>query len=198
MSDRRKERPASPRRGRDDAREPDGPVRAGKGRATPKRDAAREANKRPLVPADRRAASRASRARQREERARIHQAMLTGDERHLPLRDRGPVRRYVRNYVDARWNIGEFFLPASLAIVVVVLLAGDRPAFALSAILAMYLIVLAAMVDALILGRILKRRVAAKFGEVPRGTAMYAAMRAFQMRRTRLPRPTVKRGQYPS
>jgi hypothetical protein len=127
----------------------------------------------------------------------MNQAMITGDQRYLPLRDRGPVRRYVRDYVDARWNLGEFFLPASLAIVAVVLLAGNRPAFALAAIVTIYGVVLAAVVDALILGRRLKRRVAEKLGDVPKGTRMYAAMRAFQIRRTRLPRPQVKRGQYP-
>lgn len=196
MAERRKDRPPSRRpAGERPASEPvDG---AGKGRPTPKRRVSQQSNKRPLVPADRRAAYRESRARQKEARARMNQAMITGDERYMPVRDRGPVRRFVRDYVDARWSLGEFFLPASLGIVLVVLLGGDRPVFALAAILLIYLIVLAALADAVILGRILKRRVAEKFGEVPKGTRMYAAMRAFQMRRTRMPRPRVKRGEYP-
>lgn len=196
MSDLRKDRPASSRRA--DAADPADPTGAGKGRPTPKRKVSQQANKRPLVPADRRAAYKANRAKQREARARTNQAMLTGDERYLPARDRGPVRRYVRSVVDARWNLAEFFLPASLLIVLVVLFAGDRPVFALVAIVSIYVFVLAAVVDTFIMSRSVKRRVLAKFGEVPRGTLMYAAMRAFQMRRTRLPRPTVKRGERPA
>jgi hypothetical protein len=206
VSDSRRDRPSSPRRfGRPASPGPAGrpappPPEAGaggKGRATPKRREAQQAKKRPLVPTDRRAANREARAKQREARARMNQAMLTGDERYLPARDRGPVRRYVRDYVDARWNLGEFFLPASLAIVVVVLLAGNRPQLAVVAILVIYVIVLAAMIDAMVLSRMLKRRVTAKFNELPKGTLMYGVMRAFQIRRTRLPRPRVKRGEYP-
>ena len=38
----------------------------------------------------------------------------------------------------------------------------------------------------------------AKFGSSPAGGGMYAALRVFQMRRTRMPRPQVARGAYPS
>lgn len=39
-----------------------------------------------------------------------------------------------------------------------------------------------------------KEQLVAKFGQAPpRGSAMYGVMRAFQMRRTRLPRPQVDR-----
>lgn len=169
----------------------------GKGRPTPKRSKAQEANKRPLVPTDRRAAYRAEREKRKAARAKSNEAMLTGDDRYLPMRDRGPLRRYARDFVDARWNLGEFFLPASIGIVLVVLLAGQRPEIALAAILIIYLTVAAAVVDAVILARRLKKRMIAKFGDYPKGTGLYAAMRAFQIRRTRLPRPMVKRGAYP-
>src|SRR3954454_3917605 len=78
-----------------------------KGRPTPKRSVSQAANKRPLVPSgrDRKTAGRASREQLREQRMRQRQAMITGDERYLPARDAGPQRRYVRDYIDARWNI---------------------------------------------------------------------------------------------
>ncbi len=170
-----------------------------KGRPTPKRNVAQAANKRPLVPNDRRAARQEARAKLREQRTREQQAMLTGDERHMPLRDRGPVKRYVRDYVDARWNLGEFFLPVAFVFIFINLFATQNPGLAILVLLALYLVVLVTIVDAVIMWRRLKKRLVAKFGEVPRGTTMYAVMRAFQIRRTRLPRPTTKKhGSYPS
>ncbi|MBI9114266.1 DUF3043 domain-containing protein [Sanguibacter sp. YZGR15] len=172
---------------------------AGKGHPTPKRKEAQAANKRPLVPDDRRAAAKAARAKARAEREREYQAMQTGDEKNLPYRDRGPVRRYVRNYVDARWNVGEFFLFLALGFLVVTLFAGQAPVLALVALVALYVVVLVAIVDAFVLWRLLKKRLVAKFGEdaLGRGLAMYAVMRAFQIRRARLPKPQVKHGEYP-
>ena len=110
----------------------------GKGRPTPKRKVAEAANKRPLVPDDRtaRGEGRQARAKQRRTR-REYQAMQTGDEKHLPAKDRGPVRRYMRDFVDARWNLGEFFLPVAFVFLVVQTLFGSQVAtLALFAILA--------------------------------------------------------------
>ena len=44
------------------------------------------------------------------------QALREGDERHLPPRDRGPVRKYVRDIVDSRRSVAEYFLPLALVI----------------------------------------------------------------------------------
>nr|WP_297422184.1 DUF3043 domain-containing protein [uncultured Actinotalea sp.] len=173
-------------------------VPAGKGRPTPRRREAEAARKRPLVPEDRKAAAKAQRAALRAQRDREYKAMLTGDEANLPARDRGKVRRYVRDYVDARWNLGEFFLPFSLVMVFAILLTGNSPTGALVTLSVLYLVVLITIIDGFILSRILNRRIQAKFGEVPRGVRMYGVIRAFQIRRSRLPRPQVKRGQYPS
>jgi hypothetical protein len=165
----------------------------GKGRPTPKRSVAEAANKRPLVPADRTAAAREARARQKESRARAYEGMQRGEERYLPARDKGPQRRFVRDWVDARWNLGEFFLPVAFAFIVanfVVIQFGQLAAFLV--LVALYAIVLVVVVDAVVLWFRLKRRIVAKFGQVEKGTAMYAVMRAFQLRRSRIPRPTYK------
>ncbi|WP_225754624.1 DUF3043 domain-containing protein [Actinotalea sp. Marseille-Q4924] len=174
------------------------PPLGGKGRPTPRRREAEAARRRPLVPEDRKAAAKSQRAALRQQRDREYQAMLSGDEANLPARDRGKVRRYVRDYVDARWNLGEFFLPFSLVMVFAILVTGNDPAAGLITLAVLYLVVLITVVDGFILSRILKRRIAARFGEVPRGTMMYGVVRAFQIRRSRLPRPQVKRGQYPA
>ena len=41
---------------------------------------------------------------------------MTGDEANLPLRDKGPAKRFIRDYVDARWNVGEFMLPVMVLV----------------------------------------------------------------------------------
>lgn len=171
---------------------------AGKGRPTPKRKVAEAANKRPLVPNDRRAAAKAARDKQREMRDRQYQAMQTGDERYLPARDKGPVKRYVRDHVDARWNLGEFFLPVALVFIVLSLFTAGNTDLAFVTVMALYGIVLLTVIDAFVMWRGLRKRIRAKFGEVPRGTVMYAVMRAFQLRRARLPKPAHKKhGVYP-
>jgi len=171
----------------------------GKGRATPKRKDAEAANKRPLVPTDRRSAGRDAKSQQREARARQYQAMKAGDERYLPAKDKGPVRRYVRDHVDARWNIAEYFLPIALVFFVVMIVTTGRDALISFVILAaLYALVLIAVVDAVIMWFGLKKRLRAKFGEVPKGTAFYAVLRAFQLRRSRMPKPVhAKHGVYP-
>ena len=45
--------------------------------------------------------------------------MRTGDERYLPARDKGPVKRYIRDYVDARFSLGEAFMPLSILLIVI-------------------------------------------------------------------------------
>ena len=173
--------------------------RAGsKGRPTPKRSVSQAANKRPLVPnnRDRKSAARASREQLREQRIRQRQAMLTGDERHLPVRDAGPQRRFVRDYVDARFNIGEFMLP--MVALVFGLTLVRIPTVILSATLLVYVLILAALVDGFLLRRRLRQLLTAKFGEMQRGSVFYAVTRSLQIRRWRMPRPMVARGHYPS
>lgn len=170
----------------------------GKGRPTPKRSEAEAARKRPLVPADRKVVARSQRAAAKEARDREFQAMQTGDERYLPARDKGPVRRWVRDLVDARRNLGEYFLPISIALVLATFLTQGNLQAGLVVIGILYTVVLVTVVDGFLLARRIKKGVTAKFGTVPRGVLMYGVLRAYQIRRSRLPRPQVTRGQFPS
>jgi hypothetical protein len=174
------------------------PEREGaKNRPTPKRREQEAARKRPLVVTDRKAARQADRLKRREAQLKMREAMATGDDTHLPARDKGPVRRFIRDSVDARWNLGEFMLPVML---VVLALSFVRTAWALTIVLVMvYGLMLLAAVDAFLMWRRLKKKLVATFGDAgqARGLAMYAVMRAFQMRRSRMPRPQVKRGEHP-
>jgi hypothetical protein len=172
-----------------------------KNRPTPSRREQESANKRPLVPKDRKAAAGQSRDASRQARAKQRAALLSGDESALPARDKGPVKRFIRDTVDSRFNIGEFMLPIMFLVLAItfapVLLKLSGSGAAIAQILVVYLVyglVLAGAIDAFLLWRRTKAKVVAKFGEAPpRGSAMYAVMRAFQMRRSRLPRPQVDR-----
>ena len=168
-----------------------------KNRPTPRRRDQEAARRKPLVPTDRKAAANEARVKARDARARQRAAMMTGDEANLPARDKGPVKRYIRDTVDARWNIGEFMLPVML---VVLALSFVRQTWALTLVFALvYGLIIVAVADAILMWRRTRKKIAAKFGEgaVPQGAAMYAVTRAFQMRRSRLPRPQVARGAKP-
>lgn len=148
---------------------------------------------------DRKAAAKQSREANKLARAKQRAALLSGDEHALPARDKGPVKRFIRDAVDTRWNIGEFMLPVMVVVLALTFVAPMFPSLATVATLLVftmvYGLVAVGVLDAFFMWRRIKAKVIAKFGEnPPRGSAMYAVMRAFQMRRSRLPRPQVARG----
>lgn len=169
----------------------------GKGRATPTRKEREALNKRPLVPGDRKEASRAAKAKMAEAREKARLGLAAGEERYLPVRDRGVQKRFVRDLVDSRFNIGEFLIPVMFVVIILTLFPAVVQVYAMLLLWAFFAI---AVLDAIWLGISVKKKLAAKFGEnsVERGVRWYAAMRAFQMRVLRLPKPQVKRGQRPA
>lgn len=178
------------------AEAPSVPPGAGKNRPTPTRRDAQAARRQPLVPTDRKAAARSSKERERQERARQREAMLRGETWALPPRDRGPERAYIRDHVDARWSIGEFLMPLVLVGFTLSIIP-NRNIF-LIGYGVVYLGFIAGVVDFVILWFFLKRRMQAKFGAKPaKGSMLYALTRVMQIRVGRVPRPRVRRGQYP-
>lgn len=185
--------------------EPDPPVQnapVGKGRPTPKRRDAEAANKRPLVSGDRKADRARARQKAAEQRRLMDEAMQTGDERHMPPQHKGPARRFARDFIDSRWTLGEAFLPIAL-LVVLVMFGGSAlqlpPEIIIYSILALYVVVIVAVIEAIVLAGMVHRRAVAKYGRAKvRGIRLYAGMRSMQLRRMRLPKPQVKRGQRPS
>jgi hypothetical protein len=171
-------------------------VGSGKGRPTPSRKEREAARKRPLVPNDRKEARQAARSRMNEARDRARLGMANGEERYLPARDKGPQKKFVRDYVDARFGVGEFMIP----VMFIVIILSFVPTLDVYAILALWAFFLVAVLDAVILGFLVTRRLREKFGEsrVEKGVRWYAAMRSLQLRALRLPKPQVGRGQFPS
>jgi hypothetical protein len=177
------------------------PVREGaKNRPTPTRREQEAKRRQPLVVTDRKAAREQDRLKRRESQLRMREAMATGDDRYLPARDKGPVKRFIRDYVDARRNVGEFLLPVMVIVLAMTFLTRTYPALYLLIFVLTYGVIAVGVIDAWIMWRGLKRRLVEKFGAsgIPKGSVMYAVMRAMQMRRTRQPRPQTTRGQYPS
>lgn len=170
---------------------------APKGRPTPKRSEAQGQRRTLAKPASNRkeAAKRAREAR-RKEMAQQREAMMTGDERYLPYRDKGPVRRYVRDFVDAKWCVAEFFMPVAIVILVLSMVnAGALQAYVL--LVWMALILLIVLDSAMTVVR-LRKRLRERFPDENRkGAVAYALMRTLQIRKMRLPKPQVARGEHP-
>ncbi|WP_308119371.1 DUF3043 domain-containing protein [Streptomyces sp. JJ38] len=170
---------------------------APKGRPTPKRRDA-QAQRRSLSkpPANRKEAAKRAREARRADMAKQREALATGDERYLPPRDRGPTRRFARDYIDAKWHIAEFFLPIAVLILVLSIVPNVQ-AKNLSLVLWMGVIAMIVL-DSVVTARRLKKALRERFpGENLRGVTMYALMRTLQMRRMRLPKPQVARGEAP-
>lgn len=169
----------------------------GKGRPTPTRKEREAANLRPLVSDDRKEARRHARTQMQAERERARVGMANGEEKYLPARDRGPQKRYVRDYVDARFSVGELLVPAMFVIIILTVL--PQPGAQGFGLLALWGFFIVATIDAILLGLRLRRKITEKFGEShAEKVRWYAAMRSLQLRIMRLPKPQVKRGQFPN
>jgi len=174
----------------------------GKGRPTPKRKEAESKRKvSALAPIVTKEQKRASKAQSRESRIAQRAAYLRGDESAMPARDRGPVKRFVRNYVDSRRSTGEYFLPTIFLVLVLMFAADFLPskktsqAVVLGAIALMYAMLLIAVIDGVLLTRKIRIQVEAQFpGTDAKGLGMYAWLRSTQMRRLRAPHPQVTVG----
>jgi hypothetical protein len=175
------------------SRDPQAP----KGRPTPKRSEA-QSQRRSVAstPTNRKEAAKHQREERRQALERQRKALAGGDERYLPARDKGPVRKFARDWVDSRLNIAEFFLP--LAIVILVLSVVRVPSIQNIALLLWLVVIVLIVLDSAVSGFRLKKRLAERFPDQNRrGAVAYALMRSLQMRRLRLPKPQVKRGERP-
>lgn len=170
----------------------------GKGRPTPTRKEREAARKRPLVPNDRKQARREHREKMNAARERARIGMANGEEKFLPLRDKGPQKRFARDYTDAGWHLGEFLMPAMVVVIVTTFIPLEF--FQFWSFVALWAFILFVVGDMIILSTTVKRKAAAKFGKdkLEKGLGWYSAMRSVQMRFMRLPKAQVKRGQYPS
>jgi hypothetical protein len=167
-----------------------------KGRATPTRKEREAARKRPLVAGNSPEARKAARAAGQTQRDRARIGLANGEEKYLPVKDRGPQKRFVRDYIDARWSVGELMIPIVVLLFVATLV--QSPVVQSVVELAAYALVLLIIIDCVVLGFRLNRKLTERFGaDHLVKIRWYAAMRAIQFRTLRLPKPQVKRGNFP-
>lgn len=181
----------------------DDPKPQGKGRPTPKRRDAEGRRRQPVTaPKDRKEAYRQSRAKQTAERERARKGMLAGDERYFPARDKGPARKFARDWVDSRRLPSQYFLPFSLLILLATWIpwpAEIRP-LVLSYVITIGwpIMMIGVLFTSIFVAWRVKKLVAEKYPkESLRGVGFYAAMRALQIRKLRFPPPAVQPGGKP-
>jgi hypothetical protein len=169
----------------------------GKGRPTPTRkEAEAAARERARAGMDKKTAQKQLREKRATANRRMREGLKSGEERYLPARDQGPVRRFVRNWVDSRISVAEFLLPL-LLLIMVLQASGSHQLTQLSSQLWAVTILLL-LVDTVWIRFRLHRELKARFpDESLKGTTFYALVRMLQLRFMRLPKPTVKLGGKP-
>ncbi len=167
----------------------------GKGRPTPTRKEAEAAAKaRAKVPRTRKDQTRQQRLAKTESSKQVRAAMKAGDERYLLARDKGPVRRFIRDYIDSRFSFVELMIP----ILIVTMILGYSGSAQLATIgnTLLFGMLLLVVLDLVLLRRRLRKQLAARFpGESVKGTTYYAVTRSLQMKFMRMPKSKVKIGQ---
>ena len=184
------------RRSKTETPAPEAPAKpGGKGRPTPtRREAEAAAKARAKTPRTRKEQARAQREARTESSQRVRAAMKAGDERYYLPRDQGPVRRFIRDFVDSRFSFIELMVPL-LVVTMVLGYSGNARLASIGNTILMGTILLV-VVDMLLLRRKLRRQLARRFPDEPtKGTTYYAVTRALQMKFMRLPKAKVKIGQ---
>ncbi|MBO0851562.1 MAG: DUF3043 domain-containing protein [Pseudonocardia sp.] len=175
-----------------------------KGRPTPKRRDAEGKRRGPAPPppkTQREAAklarkNRGSRAERRQATAERRRRMLAGDERALMPKDRGPVKAYVRDVVDSRPHLAGLFMPLA-GLVILSLVLQSQPIVQSYVSMFCLALMVAMALEGVLLGRRVTQLARARFPKEtisPLGLGWYAFSRASQVRKLRVPKPRVNRG----
>ncbi len=115
--------------------------------------------------------------------------------RRLGERERSPEKVLMRDYVDARFSLGELLLPTVVVILATTVLGSFWPAMAVITTLAMYLFIFAVIFDEWLMWRGFKRVLAERLPNAStKGLLTYGMTRSTQIRRFRMPPPRIKRG----
>lgn len=167
---------------------------SGKGRPTPTRKEREAANRKPLVGNKSKEAMVAARAKQREDRLKVRQAMLSGDERYLLGRDRGPQRKLAREVIDGRYTLIEGLMPLMVLFLLITSVTNDAAKNIIT--LVMIIALVTVTIEVSLLQRLIKGKVKDKLGadtKLQKGTWFYTFTRGMQPRPLRIPKPAPRR-----
>lgn len=114
---------------------------------------------------------------------------------HMRAADSTPERALLRDHIDAHRRLGEFLLPGLLLILGLTLAQSFWPPATLVSMILMYTYIVLVIIDIVLMWRGYKKLHAERFPNTPlRGLMLYGANRCIQMRRLRMPRPRLERG----
>lgn len=174
-----------------------------KGQATRSRKEAEAARKNSLkIPKDKKRARAAMRTREMDARIQTRKALYTLDEKHLPVRDRGPVKKFIRQFTDARLSLAELFMPITF-ISVILTMAFPVDSANSDQVIGMFnlfflFLMFALVVDIGSFAFLLKRNLKKQFEKSElKGAMFYGISRSLTLRAMRLPKPNVKIGGAP-
>ena len=132
----------------------------------------------------------------KEARAAASRQSRANRMKALSAREAAPEKMLMRDYIDSRFNLGEFLLPSVVVILAVTILGSYWPTVTVISTLAMYMFILGVFVDGYLMWRRFKKVLAARLPKAsPKGLLLYGMTRSTQIRRFRSPPPRIKRGE---
>jgi hypothetical protein len=170
----------------------------GKGRPTPKRSEKEKANYRPLIIKDSKEARKRDKQLRLDQQNREYEALKKGDINNMPIRDRGPEKAFIRDFVDDHFHISEIFMPLSVVMIIILMVpwGADTVVLSFVAIVIVYIFIVICVADIIITWIKCKKAMKLKFGDDlyfrKSGWTYYMAMRMLQFRKLRLPKPRPK------
>jgi hypothetical protein len=135
-------------------------------------------------------------------RIQTRKALYTLDEKHLPARDRGPVKKFIRQFTDARLSLAELFMPITFISVILTMAfpvdtANSEQVIGMFNLFFLFLM-FALVVDIGSFAFLLKRNLKKQFEKSElKGAMFYGISRTLTLRAMRLPKPNVKIGGAP-
>jgi hypothetical protein len=173
-----------------------------KGRPTPKRRDAENKRRGPIGPpprtqreaSKRNAVSKEQRKVLRDERRR---GQASGDPRHMLPKDKGPVRKFIRDEVDTHRQLVGLFMPIVVVLLVATFALSSNPNTQIYASPILLALLVVMLVEGFFIGRRVIKKVRAEFPEAPDRSfsiGWYAVQRAMTIRKLRLPKPNLKPG----
>ena len=121
--------------------------------------------------------------------------MMAGEQSALAPKDKGPVKAFLRDYVDAHRHVMGLFMP--LAILVIASLLLPMPQIQRIFSQACMALIAAMILEGILLGRQATKQVRLRFPKERisgRSIGWYTFARSSQLRRLRIPKPRVKIG----